>query len=176
MGIVTTDDKHYKQIADALRHRGEPDKQYTPEEMADGIYSVCDAQYMMGVAEGYSMGCEAQHIIKTGTFTPAADTISIHLDIPVGAKMVEIIPLGIPSASDNIDWFPVHYLFASQNFQMQNPTYPNLGALVQYGDDIRFYTSFYTFDTSNGFSVTCDPGLVFEANMTYQWRAHYWPE
>lgn len=176
MGIVTTDDKHYKQIADALRHRGEPDKQYTPEEMADGIYSACDAQYMMGVAEGYSMGYEAQHIIETGTFTPTQDTNSVFLEIPAKAKMVEIIPQGTPSASTEVSRLPVQYLFASKAFAQNNAAYADRGAIVQYAYGTRFAASFYSFDTSNGFSVTCDPGLVFEANMTYQWRAHYWPD
>lgn len=176
MAIVTTDDKHYRQIADALRQKGEPDKQYTPEEMADGIYSACDAQYMMGIAEGYSMGYEAQHIIKTGTFTPTQDTNSVFLEIPAKAKMVEIIPQGTPSASAGTSRMPIHYVFASKAFQDNNKALENQGAGVQYFYGSRIYTNFYTFDTTSGFAVTCDPGLVFEANMTYQWRAHYWPE
>jgi hypothetical protein len=90
MAIVTTDDKYYKQIADTIRQRGGLTNQYKPEEMADGIYDACEAKYLMGVADGYSMGYDDQHIIKTGTFTPTQDTNSVFLEIPAKAKMVEI--------------------------------------------------------------------------------------
>ena len=176
MAIVTTDDKHYKQIADALRQKGVPEKQYTPQQMADGIYDVCDSQYMMGVADGYAWGMENQHTVKSGTFTPTEDTNSVSMNIPAGAKMVEIIPQGTPSASAGTSRIPIHYVFASEAFQQNNKAMGNQGAAVQYLYGNRLYTNFYTFDASNGFSFSCDPGLVFEANMTYQWKAHYWSE
>lgn len=176
MAIVTTDDKHYAEIAKALRHKCNSEEHYTPEQMAYGVYVACDIQYQEGMAEGYLQGCEVQHTIKTGTFTPAEDTNSIHLDIPAGAKIIEIIPEGTPSESSGTSRLPVHYLFASVAFQSNNTVYANIGAAVQYCYGTRMYTNFYSFDTSAGFTVTCDPGLVFEANMSYKWTAHYWHE
>ena len=51
MAIVTTDDKHYKAIADALRNQGGSDS-YTPEEMANAITECANQRY----SDGYSKG------------------------------------------------------------------------------------------------------------------------
>ena len=176
MALVITDDKHYTEIAKAIRMRAKSEEHYTPEQMADGVFAACEAQYWEGMAEGYLAGYEAQHIIKTGTFTPTEDTNSISLDIPAGAKMIEVVPEETPSEATGTTRFPIHYLFASEAFQKNNAVFKNQGVTVQYYYGTRFYTSFYLFDTSNGFLVNCDPGLVFEAGMTYKWTAHYWAE
>jgi hypothetical protein len=51
MAIVTTDDKHYKAIADALR-KYEPGFSYKPSAMADAV----DAVHLAGEVEGYQEG------------------------------------------------------------------------------------------------------------------------
>ncbi|MBQ8254946.1 MAG: leucine-rich repeat protein [Clostridia bacterium] len=54
MAIVTTNDKHYKDIADAIRNRAytETPKQYKPSEMTEAV----DAVFYAGREEGYSFG------------------------------------------------------------------------------------------------------------------------
>ena len=63
MAIVTTDDRHYKAIADVVRDRGgdavvevfEKDT-FTSGEMADAVGVACDANYDEGVGVGYEDG------------------------------------------------------------------------------------------------------------------------
>lgn len=63
MATVKTDDKHYKNIAQAIRDKTGGDAQYKPGEMADGVGEVYDAGYAKGQAEGgggsYDEGYEA---------------------------------------------------------------------------------------------------------------------
>ena len=58
MAIVTTDDKHYKNIANALRRNLHyaSSKPYKPSEMADAVDFVYTAGYERGDHQGYSVG------------------------------------------------------------------------------------------------------------------------
>ena len=58
MGFVRTDDQHYKAIAQAIRDKTPDDnqKQYKPEEMAEGISAVFNNGVKNGEAEGYNYG------------------------------------------------------------------------------------------------------------------------
>ncbi len=56
MALVTTDDKHYKAIAEAIRTNAETDKTYLPEEMADGVNEAYAMGRRHGDAEGYIRG------------------------------------------------------------------------------------------------------------------------
>jgi hypothetical protein len=51
MATVKTDDKHYKNIAQAIRDKTGGNAQYKPGEMADGVGEVYDAGYAQGQAE-----------------------------------------------------------------------------------------------------------------------------
>lgn len=63
MGLVLTDDSHYKAIADTIRDRGgdlvvevfEKDI-FTSSEMADAVGVACDANYSEGMADGIDEG------------------------------------------------------------------------------------------------------------------------
>lgn len=166
MAIVTTDSRHYADIATALRDMGNSEATYTPAQMASAILAVADQKFQEGMQAGYRA--------ESGSFTLEYDTNQIVLDIPVGAKMVEIIPLQTPSATASTSRMPLHYMLAVQPFQDNNQGYPNAGAMVQYHYNSRYYTSYYAFDVSNGFSMEMAAGLVLEANIPYQWTAHYW--
>lgn len=54
MAIITTDDKHYHAIADAIREKAGTDKPYTPDEMPLGVAHA----YGVGTADGYNVGME----------------------------------------------------------------------------------------------------------------------
>jgi hypothetical protein len=56
MAIVTTDDKHYHDIAEALRAGAPIMRGLKPEEMAGFVYSVAEFRQAMGRDEGYSNG------------------------------------------------------------------------------------------------------------------------
>ena len=165
MAIVTTNEQHYHDIANAIREEALTDKQYTPSEMADGIYEAGIVQYQQGLMEG--------HRVESGIFIPEQDTNCITLNIPAGAKMVEIIPMETPTIVSSTR-YPLHYLLASEAFQENNKVYKGQGAVVQYSYGSKFYTSFYAFDASAGFTAAFDTALVFEANIPYRWTAHYW--
>ncbi len=167
MATVTTNDKHYSDIANAIRLKNHSEEHYTPAQMADAICEACDIQYQMGKEDG--------HVIISGYFIPEQDSNSINLAIPAGAKIVEIIPEEEPSAA-TATRFPVYYLYASEAFQKNNWTYKDRGALVQYMYGTKSYISFYAFHSDGGFSATFDEELVFEAGRPYRWTAHYWQE
>lgn len=57
MAIVTTDDKHYKAIADAIRSYDETLK-LRPEDMADMVIFIKDASFMDGELKGSETGYE----------------------------------------------------------------------------------------------------------------------
>jgi hypothetical protein len=59
MAIVTTDDKHYKAIADTIRDFGDRTAHPKPEEMASGVQSACITMYNSGLSDGYNSGYEA---------------------------------------------------------------------------------------------------------------------
>lgn len=63
MATIKTDDKHYKNIAQAIRDKTGGNAQYKPGEMADGVGEAYDAGYAKGQAEGgggsYDEGYEA---------------------------------------------------------------------------------------------------------------------
>ena len=61
MAIVTTDDKHYSDIAAKIREKAETDTSYKPSEMAAGVEAVHAKGYDNGHTEGYSEG----HLIGT---------------------------------------------------------------------------------------------------------------
>jgi hypothetical protein len=56
MAKVITDDKHYKDIADVLRYRGNSSGKYTPAEMAGAIDATCEESYSKGAEESYNNG------------------------------------------------------------------------------------------------------------------------
>ena len=59
MAKVVTDNKHYQDIADAIRTTAalSPDiAQYKPSEMADGVRQAGEWQYGMGWGDGYNAG------------------------------------------------------------------------------------------------------------------------
>ena len=56
MAIVTTDDKHYKAIADKLREIVDAEATYRPEDMADEIGVANNAGYEDGYADGEETG------------------------------------------------------------------------------------------------------------------------
>lgn len=60
MAKVTTDDIHYKNIADALRHYGEDHTAaYTPAQMAEAVGKTCRQHYEYGKTDGYGRGYAA---------------------------------------------------------------------------------------------------------------------
>ena len=61
MAIVTTDDKHYSDIAAKIREKAETDTSYKPSEMTAGVEAVHAKGYDNGHTEGYSEG----HLIGT---------------------------------------------------------------------------------------------------------------
>lgn len=166
MAIVTTDDRHYTDIAEMIRNQGDFQAQYRPEQLAEGIRAACEKRFTEGKAAG--------HIVRTGTFTPETDTNALYLQIPANAKMIDIVPENTPSEAVSASRMPVHYLLALEQFRENNLGYKDLGAMVQYCYNARYYNSFYAYDVSDGFAVELASSLVFEANMTYRWTAHYW--
>lgn len=56
MATVTTDDKHYKDIANVIRENGGPRKQITPAAMANCIHDACTNKYDSGFTDGESFG------------------------------------------------------------------------------------------------------------------------
>ncbi len=56
MAIVTTDDKHYRDIAEALRIPVGATDKIKPEEMAERIGKVGEQLYHMGESTGYGIG------------------------------------------------------------------------------------------------------------------------
>ena len=56
MAIVTTDDKHYKDIADAIRHTSDVSGGIKPENMSGHIVNIARFNFEMGEAEGYTEG------------------------------------------------------------------------------------------------------------------------
>lgn len=77
MAIVTTDDKHYKAMADIIREYGDTPEvaadvtQYLPEEIPDLTRQVMLAQYSRGLDEGYSDGHFAGQISEYDRFWDA---------------------------------------------------------------------------------------------------------
>lgn len=170
MGIITTDNKHYSDIADAIRRNKAEEETYTPAQMADEIDNACTVQYEIGFSEGMQAG----HRIEQGVFTLETDSSSIALNIPSGAKMIEIVPQGTPAVSTNTP-IPVSYLFAAECFQNNNVAYPGKGAVVEY-DCYGFHTTFFEYNATGGFTIDLGEYLFFEAGMPYLWTAHYWQE
>lgn len=127
----------------------------------------------------------------TGTFTPDEETSAISLDIPAGAKVVEIAPSSTPSATQDrvatlddgskqyvIDKAPVHLATYAQVFQKGKDTDPIVAQIELY---MRLYKKYSritaSVDTSSGFSLTANESYVFfEKDMTYNWTAYYWNE
>lgn len=170
MGIITTDNKHYSTIANAIRRNQETEETFTPELMANGIDNACTAQYK----KGFNAGLQAGYRIESGVFTLEQDSHSLTLNISSGVKMLEIVPTGTPAASTSTR-IPVCYLFASESYQNNNLTYQGKGVIAQYNYN-GYRASCYTYSTANGFSVELPETLVFEAGMPYAWTAHFWQE
>lgn len=61
MAIVTTDDKHYKDIANALREHIGVQEQYKPEDMAKRISIVHDEGFNSGYTGGLEDGKQAEY-------------------------------------------------------------------------------------------------------------------
>ena len=74
MAIVTTDNKHYKAIADKVREIKGTEETMTPSEMANKVQSVYDTGYEKGKAEGgdtetaYNEGVQAERQAFWGVF------------------------------------------------------------------------------------------------------------
>lgn len=62
MAIITTNDRHYKEIASTIRRLAGTEATYTPEQMPAGLESIADTNYnngrMDGYGEGYTYGFE----------------------------------------------------------------------------------------------------------------------
>lgn len=71
MAKVVTDDKHYKDIANAIRECVGGDNQYKPEEMATQVHEVHDVAYGKGIDDGYAGGYNAG-------FTEGKDSVDIY--------------------------------------------------------------------------------------------------
>ncbi len=56
MAIVTTDDKHYKDIAATLRRCSGNDRKWRPEDMTHGIEIACGTNWNTGYSEGHESG------------------------------------------------------------------------------------------------------------------------
>lgn len=56
MAKVTTDDTHYKRIADSLRHYGDSQAGFTPAQMAEAVGKTCRQHYDYGKTDGYGKG------------------------------------------------------------------------------------------------------------------------
>ena len=56
MAIVTTDDRHYKNIANKIREKIVDQNGIKPENMAEQIEQACENEYDNGWAEGYKTG------------------------------------------------------------------------------------------------------------------------
>lgn len=63
MAIITTNDEHYKEIANAIRARGYVSTLYKPSEMSEGVLEVARVQHAAGRNLGYTEG-EHQGIIE----------------------------------------------------------------------------------------------------------------
>ena len=61
MSIITTDDKHYKAIADAIRLNANTDQTFTPEEMSHGVQFAHDAGYLNGWDDGTQNGIKSEY-------------------------------------------------------------------------------------------------------------------
>ena len=59
MAIVTTDSKHYTNIAKAIREKTGATTQYKPAEMPGGIAEVYTKGHTEGHSAGYDAGYEA---------------------------------------------------------------------------------------------------------------------
>ena len=60
MAIVTTDDKHYKAIAAAIRNNSDVIDEIKPEEMADCVDAVARHNYYKGETDGVTLGRELE--------------------------------------------------------------------------------------------------------------------
>lgn len=56
MAIVTTDNKHYKDIANTIRELDQSSDEIMPEEMADRIFEAGDVRYNLGYGDGNKEG------------------------------------------------------------------------------------------------------------------------
>lgn len=71
MAKVVTDDKHYKDIANAIRECVGGDNRYKPEEMATQVHEVHDVAHSKGIDDGYTGGYNAG-------FTEGKDSVTIY--------------------------------------------------------------------------------------------------
>lgn len=71
MAKVVTDDKHYKDIAKAIRECVGGDNQYKPEEMATQVHEVHDVAHSKGIDDGYTGGYNAG-------FTEGKNSVTIY--------------------------------------------------------------------------------------------------
>lgn len=62
MPRVTTDDIHYKLIADKLRHYEGYGQTFTPAQMPDAVAKACSRMYANGKIDGYGQGSEAERV------------------------------------------------------------------------------------------------------------------
>ena len=56
MGLVLTDDRHYKAIADTIRENAPIEQSMTPAEMPDNIVAACEYNHDEGYSSGYETG------------------------------------------------------------------------------------------------------------------------
>lgn len=81
MSIVTTDDKHYKAIADKLRENG-IDRSLKPEEMSSALGAAVAVKYnngfkagdAEGYERGYSVGCMEGKLVGEANGRQALET------------------------------------------------------------------------------------------------------
>jgi len=119
--------------------------------------------------------------VITGSFTPTENIVgSFHLDIPNGAKLVEIITDEDPQVTSN--YFPaIIYVHAAtsmkENFSIGNYTNQGAGIKIKLKSG-ALNPSWNNFDNTNGLDIELsdDPSasICFMGGTKYRWTAYYW--
>ena len=154
----------------------------------DGVYGGCDIITQREEITMSDMDKKLDDIwqsarvrVLTGSFTPTENIVgSFHLDIPNGAKLVEIITDEDPQVTSN--YFPaIIYVHAAtsmkENFSIGN--YANQGAAIKIKlKSGALNPSWNNFDNTNGLDIELsdDPSasICFMGGTTYRWTAYYW--
>ena len=66
MATIITDDKHYNDIAQAIREANSGEETYKPSEMADAVRNACFYRYSDGYRDGYEEGYDKGASVADG--------------------------------------------------------------------------------------------------------------
>lgn len=135
MAIVTTDDKYYKDIADAIRNRAytETPKQYKPSEMAGAVDAVFYAGYeeghSFGDADGYDRGkaegAESLYRLLAGGFTEYYSDMGGKIRKHIFSYCDTLVSVNFPNLTETNEYA----FFYCQNLtQVSLPQLTKLGA------------------------------------------------